>query len=506
MELTPSLKRKENIKTHYWEKIDYFIEIRKQWRTQMVRHLFHLLPGESILEIGCAKGSWTRVLEESTKEKNPISAVTFDQDYYAHLQSQNFSKNVEINYLENFPGTFVNKKFDFIVGWHMLPQEGYSQFLFELKKLLKPGGQILLFEPNPWNPYFQLRRLANKLIFRKSKKEKPYFNRIQMLSILSEIGYTKVKILPYDFLYPPIPRAWLWPMQNLSLIFENTPYFRNFAGDLFLWAQNPPPSDWKRPKANLASHSSLYNKVSVVVPCHNEEANIKPLVESILGFYNDYIYEIILVDDNSRDKTAEIGEQLGQTDSRVRVVRRSMPNGVGRALRDGLASAKGDFVLSMDCDFQHILPEMTGLFDAINEGADIAIGSRFSRKSVLLNYPFTKIIANRGFHILARLLLKKPFRDVTNNLKLMKKNVAKNINIESNDFAANAETGLKPILLGYKAEEVPISWINRSIDMGFSSFNLVNTGPNYIIVFFKLFWRQFRGKNIILKTSQVNAD
>ncbi len=506
MDLPPSLKRKENIKTRYWEEIDYFIEIRKQWRAQMVRHLFHLIPGENILEIGCAKGQWTRVLETSTEGKNPITAATFDSGYHAHLQSQNFPKNVETLHLEKFPGALDGRQFDFIVGWHMLPREGYSKFLFDLKKLLKPGGQILLFEPNPWNPYFQLRRLANKLIFRKSKKEKPYFNRIQMLSILSEIGYTKVKILPYDFLFPPLPKALLWPMQNLSLIFENTPYLRNFAGDLFLWAQNPPPVEWKRPRANLAFHSALHNKVSVVVPCHNEEANIKPLVESLRGFYNDYIYEIILVDDNSRDKTAEIGEQLGQTDPRIRVVRRSMPNGVGRALRDGFASAKGDYVLSMDCDFQHILPEMTGLFAAINEGADIAIGSRFSRKSVLLNYPFTKIIANRGFHILARLLLKKPFRDVTNNLKLMKKEVAKDIEIESNDFAANAETGLKPILLGYKAQEVPISWINRSIDMGFSSFNLVKTGPNYFFVFFKLFWRQFRGKSIKLKTAQVNMD
>jgi len=153
-------------------------------------------------------------------------------------------------------------------------------------------------------------------------------------------------------------------------------------------------------------------------------------------------------------------------------------------------------VLTMDCDFQHILPEFTGLFDAVAEGADVAVGSRFSRESVLLNYAFTKILANRGFHILAKLLLGKHLRDATNNLKLMRKKVLKGLVLESNDFAANAETGLQPILLDYKVTEVPISWINRSIDMGFSSFNLFDTGLSYFSVLFRLFYRKWMGKSI----------
>ena len=175
-------------------------------------------------------------------------------------------------------------------------------------------------------------------------------------------------------------------------------------------------------------------------------------------------------------------------------MKRTMPNGVGRALRDGYAAVEGDFVLTMDCDFQHILPELTGLFDALAKGSDVAIGSRFSRESVLLNYAFTKIIANRGFHILANIFLGKHFRDVTNNLKLMRREVLDELVLESDDFAANAETGLQPILLNYNVKEVPISWINRSLDMGVSSFNLLNTGPNYFVVLFKLIIRKWMGK------------
>jgi hypothetical protein len=79
----------------------------------------------------------------------------------------------------------------------------------------------------------------------------------------------------------------------------------------------------------------------------------------------------------------------------------------------------------------------------------------------------------------------------------MRKEVLQNLVLEADDFAANAETGLQPILLGYKVKEVPISWINRSVDMGFSSFNLMNTGPNYFVVLFRLVFRKWLGRDIV---------
>jgi dolichol-phosphate mannosyltransferase len=499
MTLTEILAERERSRLTYWEKTDYFLPYRLNWRAQMARNMFHLLPGESLLDLGCGDASWTQKISEVNHHANPICAATFDPEYHEKLKLQNLSANIEPVLLDSLPGALKNRQFDFVVAWHMLPSENYSQFLLNVKQFLKPGGKFLLFEPNPWNPYYQLRNFFSKLLFiKKFKGKRATFNRIQMMSILSDIGFTGIKILPYDFLFPPIPKFMLWPMQNLSLILENTPYLRNFSGDLYLNGQKPAPDEWSRPKVNLARHDNLKGRVSVVVPCHNEEPNILPLVQSLTGYYNDYLHEIVLVDDNSRDRTAEVAEQLAQEDPRIKLVRRSMPNGVGRALRDGLAAASGDYILLMDCDFQHILPELTGLFEAASEGADVAIGSRFSRDSVLLNYPFTKILANRTFHILARILFRRHLRDLTNNLKLMKQEVARNIHLESDDFAANAETGLQPLLLGYKVVEVPISWINRSVDMGFSSFNLVNTGPNYLKVFFRLFIRRFFGKDVVL--------
>ena len=143
----------------------------------------------------------------------------------------------------------------------------------------------------------------------------------------------------------------------------------------------------------------------------------------------------------------------------------------------------------MDCDFQHLLPEFRDLLDGAAEGYDVVIGSRFSRHSVLLNYPFLKIFANRAFHAIAVVLFGQRIRDVTNNLKIMRREVVQELRLRQAGFAVNAETGLQPLVLGYSMKQVPISWINRTPGMGVSSFRLVHVGGGYWAVLAGLWLR-----------------
>jgi glycosyltransferase involved in cell wall biosynthesis len=207
--------------------------------------------------------------------------------------------------------------------------------------------------------------------------------------------------------------------------------------------------------------------------------NIGPLVTGLQELFGEYLHEIIAVDDNSTDNTAEVIRKLAEEDSRIKPLFRSPPNGVGRAIADGYRVATGRHVLSMDCDFQHLLPEVRDLFDAAAEGYDVVVGSRFSRHSVLLNYPFQKIVANRSFHLLAQFILLRRFRDLTNNLKLLRREVIEQLHLTEAGFAVNAETGLQPLVMGYRIKEVPISWINRTPDMGASSFRLLSVSGGY---------------------------
>jgi dolichol-phosphate mannosyltransferase len=286
----------------------------------------------------------------------------------------------------------------------------------------------------------------------------------------------------------------------LAFILEHTPWVRELCGMLYIWARKP-GSDRQLPSGGcLATHPQLTDTVSVIVPCHNEEMNIPRLVDGLMRLYGPYIHEIIIVNDNSKDGTAAVTREIAAREPRVRLIDRQPPNGVGRALRDGYAAATGRYILSMDSDFLQILPEVRDLFDVIAAGHDGAIGSRFSPESLLINYPFFKILCNRTFHFLANLLLPIRMRDISNNLKLYRSHIFKELDIEEGHFAANAETGLKPLMAGYDIQEVPTSWINRTIDMGTSTFRIFKVAPNYFAALFRVVstcW--FRRRSLALR-------
>jgi dolichol-phosphate mannosyltransferase len=125
---------------------------------------------------------------------------------------------------------------------------------------------------------------------------------------------------------------------------------------------------------------------------------------------------------------------------------------------------------------------------------------------VLINYPFGKILANRSFHMLANLAIRLGNRrDITNNLKLMRGDLARQLVITEPWFAANAEIGLQVVLLGCSIQEVPISWMNRTFDMGHSSFKVLKFGTGYV----RVLWRFARGTRFghrpLSKTAPVRA-
>ncbi len=472
-----NLREMERGREKYWLRYPATSSLKLRWRAVAVRHCFHVLPGETILELGSGTGLWTEHLTQILRGENPITAAAFNQEYADALGEKNLP-GVSVQMVEEL-ATLPAESFDYIVGTAILCHKLYPQNMRELHRLLKPGGQILFFEANHWNPQVFVKN-SIPAIGRwagQTRCQAP-MRKYKLMKAASEQGYTNIEIIPFDIVHPRIPRALLHSAQDVSYIVEHAPGLRELCGTLYIWARKP-GSPKLRPAVNLADHAELFGSTSVVVPCHNEEMNVPVLVRQLLGFYGPYIHEILIVNDNSRDRTAEVTRAIAADEPRVKLINRAPPNGVGRALRDGYAAATGDYILTMDSDFVHILPEFRDLFDAIARGKDGAIGSRFSYESMLVNYPFAKILANRGFHLLANLLLGIRVRDLSNNLKLFRAEILKRIEIEQPHFAANAETGLKPILAGYDIEEVPISWINRDIEMGTSTFKVASVAPGY---------------------------
>jgi dolichol-phosphate mannosyltransferase len=472
------LARRENYAADYRARRDPIAAERLIWQAHIFRHLVHLLPGETILEIGSGDGAFTRALVDMTRGRNPLLAAT--------ATGQPISvPNVETIAIDSLPGPIAGRRFHYVVAQNVLGRNTVSYLMEHIFALLEDGGRAIFIESNPWNPMSAARRMAYKLLRRPNIEA--LLSRTQLYELLSEIGFIRVSARFTDFVYQPLAptQRTAGLMRNASVLLENMPLVRSLAGRIVLHAQKPPRSV-VRPAVSLGGHDILRQAVSFVIPCHNEEMNIPALVDGLRGHYGDYVHEIVLVNDNSSDGTAAAIDRLAAEDARIVPVHRPPPNGVGRALRDGYAATTGRWVMSMDCDFQHLLPEMEDMFDAAAEGADVVFGSRFSRQSVLINYPFGKIVANRTFHVLANLAIRLGSRrDVTNNLKLMRGELARRLVISEPWFAANAEIGLQLALLGGVVREVPISWINRTFDMGQSSFKVLKSGSGYA----RVLWR-----------------
>jgi SAM-dependent methyltransferase len=492
-----NLAEMERSRERYWRAYPKTSPFKLRWRAMTVRHCFHVLPGERILELGAGTGLWTEHLAKILKGRNPIAACYFNAEY-GNSETWSRLPSVEpvfVNDLDDLPA----ESFDYVVGTAILCHNQFPQNLKKILRLLKPGGQILFFENNLLNPQVFLKNAIPRLgrLLGQARCQVG-MSKFEFLRIASHQGFVDIDVIPYDIIHPLLPRALISSVQSLAFVFEQTPVVRDLCGTLYLWAAKPQKIA-VRDGVNLGQHSQFHRAVSFVVPAHNEEMNVEPLIRTILRYFEDYVHEIIIVNDNSQDATAEVTRAINRRDPRVRLVDRRPPNGVGRALRDGYAAATGEYIFTMDCDFVQIIPEIGDLFDAVAAGYDGAVGSRFTHESIMVNYPFPKTLCNRGFHLIANLLL--PFRvgDISNNLKLFRAGILKQMEIKQDHFAANAEIGLKAMAAGYRIKEVPISWINRTVEMGSSSFRIIRVGPNYLLALWDVIRsakRLARGKEV----------
>jgi SAM-dependent methyltransferase len=473
----------ERAREKYWLAYPHSSPIKLRWRALTIRHCFHVLPGESILEIGAGSGLLTKELAKVFRGENPITAVTFGESF-ASAPTWAEIPGVElgmVSALEELPA----ESFDYVVGTAILCHNRYPETLKSIYRLLKPGGQMLFFENNLLNPQVLLKTAVPPLgRLTGNARCQVGISKFKFLRFASQQGFTEIDVIPYDIIHPLLPRFAIRAVQSFAFLVEQTPLLRELCGTLYLWAKKP--GERTRPQANLARHEMLRGAVSFVIPCHNEEMNVGPLTAGILRYYRDYVYEILIVNDNSTDRTAEVTGEIARREPLVKLIDRKPPAGVGNALREGYAEASGAYIFSMDSDFEKILPEIRDLFDAIAEGYDGAVGSRFTHESIMVNYPFGKAVLNRVFHVIAQAALLRRFHDISNNLKLYRAGILKSMEIHQNHFAANAETGLKPIVAGYRIKEVPVSWINRTLEMGSSSFRVLRVGPNYVLALWEV--------------------
>jgi len=225
------------------------------------------------------------------------------------------------------------------------------------------------------------------------------------------------------------------------------------------------------------------------MPAYKEAENIEKTTRKIVKFLRDrkVTFEmLIIVDEAPNDETADIANFLMKKHKEIRLVRRKEKRGVGRAIRDGIEMSNGKIIIPIMADSSENPMDIVELSNKIQEGHEIAVGNRFSGKSVLTDYPFFKYIANRCYYYLVKVLFSFPSSDVTNAFKAYKAEILKNLKLESNGFEIFAEIPLKAYLSGHKRIiDVPVSYYGRK--KGAPKLILMKDGWKYLKILVKIF-------------------
>lgn len=229
-------------------------------------------------------------------------------------------------------------------------------------------------------------------------------------------------------------------------------------------------------------------KVSLIVPAHNEEENLEALTMALSEKLSNagFSYEIVIVNDNSTDDTGRIAEELSYRFQNIRVIHRKPPNGIGRALKDGFKNAQGEILIPVMADLSDEPGDIIKLVEKTSD-YDVVYGSRFMDGGKAENYPFIKMLMNRSFNTLVKILFRIKERDITNAFKAYRKDVIENIgieNLESEHFDILIELPLKAKTFGSRSIEVPVSWRGRK--KGISKLSLAKMGPLYLKRLIKL--------------------
>lgn len=199
--------------------------------------------------------------------------------------------------------------------------------------------------------------------------------------------------------------------------------------------------------------------ILIVLPVYNEENTIKDSVRKIVGFLdNRYDFEILIVDNGSTDKTLEKAKKLCEDYSGIKCIHIDK-KGRGRALRKAWSESNADIFSYMDIDLSTDLSAFPRLIEEINNGYDIAIGSRHI-KGAKVYRSFRREILSRGYNILLKLFFGVNFSDAQCGFKAVNKRIVEEVipDVKDQEWFFDTEMLVIAEKKGFRIKEVPVYW------------------------------------------------
>lgn len=210
---------------------------------------------------------------------------------------------------------------------------------------------------------------------------------------------------------------------------------------------------------------SMSVTLSLIIPAYNEQKIIKKTLQELENFLRKekYSWEVIVVDDGSRDNTVRIAKKF--SDKGVRTVSLAKNSGKGAALREGVRNATGQFIIYMDCDLSVPLKNIDIFLKKLQEGSDLVIGSRRIKGSnIKVHQPLIRESMGRVFTFLTRTILQTNLADFTCGFKGYKTVAAKELFSKGriNRWAYDSEILFLANKKEYRIYQMPVEWMNRA--------------------------------------------
>lgn len=205
--------------------------------------------------------------------------------------------------------------------------------------------------------------------------------------------------------------------------------------------------------------------ISIIVPAYNEELRVPASIEKISAYLEGRFeqYEIIVINDGSTDGTAERVRELSARLGNIRLIENESNRGKGLSVRRGVMASSGELVLVTDADLSTPIEELGKLLERIDQGADIAAGSRWMKDSdVPVRQPWYRLFISRVFNLIVRALAIGSIRDTQCGFKLYRGGVARELFNKSRfaSYSFDPEVLFLADRTGRSIAEVPVRWLN----------------------------------------------
>ena len=230
--------------------------------------------------------------------------------------------------------------------------------------------------------------------------------------------------------------------------------------------------------------------LSLIIPVYNEIDQLDYTLRKLNKLKKKINkIEFIFIDDFSSDNTFKYIKKYSKNKKFIKLFR-NKKKGLGSAIQEGIKKSKFDYVCIFMCDMSDDITDVIKYYKLINKKKiDAVLGSRFTYKSKVKNYPLIKLIVNRIANNLIKIIFLSNYNDFTNAFKIYNRKVLlKFLPIVSESFNVFLELPLKIITRGYRYEIMPINWSGRM--HGTSKFNMHETGSMYIFTLLYCFFEK----------------